>query len=55
MLPPRDCGILSVTGMFVSWESPESSTVTRKARFVRTTIVVCVEVLSSVPAGSTLT
>ena len=41
--------------MFASCESPESLTVTSIDMFVRTTTVVCVEVLSSVPAGCTLT
>ena len=50
-----DWMILSVTGMFASCESPESSTVTTIDMFVRTTTVVCADVLSSVPAGSTLT
>ena len=40
--------------MFASCESPESWTVTSIAMFVRTRIVVWVDVLSSVPTGWTL-
>ena len=50
-----DWTIRSVTGMFASCESPESSITTWNVMFVRTTTVVCVEVLSSTPCGCTLT
>src|SRR5919204_120576 len=43
--------IVSVTGIWTSAESPESSTVTWKARFVLSTTVCRVEVDRSVPLG----